>query len=166
MMVFNTTGMEASPSILELPLEILYYLFQNINLASSFAALGKTCKTLHDISLDPIIKEQAIKRMKVLKIKLDYNGQIKEEYYTLPNGIRHGTSKVYDFRGKVSETGYYIHGVKHGEFCTYFTDGKLRSKINYKNGKKDGELLWWYKNGVLYLRELYEEDILVRANNS
>jgi len=160
-MIFANTGMEASPSILELPLEILYYLFQNINLPSSFAALGKTCKTLLHISLDPIIKEQAIKRMKVFKIIVDYLGQIKEEYYTLPNGIRHGSSKVFDFRGTVSETGYYFYGVKHGEFCTYFTDGKLRSKINYKNGKKEGELLWWYKNGVLYLRELYSEDILV-----
>lgn len=44
----------------------------------------------------------------------------------------------------------------------YYENGRIKCLQNYRNGKKDGYSLWFNLDGTIQLKELYEEDKLIR----
>jgi len=59
----NTSDSQLSPeSILSLPTEIIVVIFNEISDPMSFLNLSRTCKTLHNISLDSSIQKKAKKK--------------------------------------------------------------------------------------------------------
>jgi hypothetical protein len=91
--------------------------------------------------------------------------KVVEEYYpdgtiksqtTLVNGLRNGTSKTFDERGRLQSTAEYVNDVKEGWLYNYNPlNGKVTAKAFYKNDKQNGIVNLYYTNGEIYREMKY-----------
>jgi len=153
-------------SLLQLPVEILFLIFDSINDPLSFRNFSHTHRTLLSISLDYYIQRSAKKRFtKRIEWGTSEDGGYK---HVLPNGVLHG-ERFENFFTKIKKNNYengllnglsidqfqqiyeypYINGQLHGESKKKALDGTLLGIQNFENSIAHGPYAVWYLNGNL-----------------
>jgi antitoxin component YwqK of YwqJK toxin-antitoxin module len=158
-------------SLLDLCDDVLDYIMMTD--PSGYYSLSVSCSRLS--YLFSLLAEDKKKQLSTRREKI--NGHVKEVYYTLPNGQKHGLYEKYEkyekktpssfmllsswtqrwfFESYYTKTGlprllqcYYKSGKLHGEYIEYLPD--LGATIyHYRNGQRHGE----YKTVDLFGRPL------------
>jgi len=162
-------------SLLQLPIEILFLIFDSINDPLTFRAFSHTHRTLLSISLDSHIQRSAKKRFTK---RIEYGTSEVGGYRdVLPSGILHGEqydvyykkiNKSYYENGKLNgisinqnEQIYeypYVNGILHGESKKKALDGTLLGIQNFQNSIAHGPYTVWYPNGSLKEESSFKDD--------
>lgn len=96
------------------------------------------------------------------------NPGVQEEFYPdgtikssaqVKNGLRNGTTKMYDERGRLTSTAEFVNDQHEGWTINYNPEnGKVVAKAFYKNDKQNGPVTLYYKEGQIYRKMKYVDD--------
>jgi len=133
-------------SLLDLPYDVLFYLFDIINDPEVFYMLSRSCRTLLQISLDSNIQERAKIRMSKQIHQVTYSRTVS--FFILPNGYKHGEyTEIYNSTGQLCEKCFYLDNKMNGEYKAWYSDGTLSEVCYFKNDSLDGEYRSYHMNG-------------------
>ena len=95
----------------------------------------------------------------------DPNNGLQEEFYpngiikstfTLKNGLRNGTVKYFDTKGRLLSKAEYKDNLKNGELINYNSEnGKMILKAHFKEDIQHGKVIQYYREGMLFRESNY-----------
>lgn len=143
-----------------LPTELYYHIIKYINCPKTFKSISQTNSLLNSICNDSNIQ----KFMKN-KFKRKIYGIYNEEYFVLPNRIKHGEYKQRWLNDNMCINCFYIDGKRFGEYQRWNENGKQYINCHYINDKLCGEYKEWHYNGYLKIYCKNIEDIIINDHD-
>lgn len=90
-----------------------------------------------------------------LKEEFYPNGVIKSQY-TLVNGLKDGTAKYFDTKGRLSSITEYKGDLKHGKLINFNSEtGKPILEAVFENDIQNGPVIQYYQEGMLFRESTY-----------
>ncbi len=91
------------------------------------------------------------------------NGKLNQEAYHDENGLSQGVFKIYYPSGKLRQIGKCKNGLMVGESIEYYNNGNIEHNLYYNLlGKKDSIWAYYSISGIVYKKEYYKSDSLLR----
>lgn len=120
--------------------------------AETFLSLAMTCKDFGHLAHEENMQEK-MKRQFAREIKVE----VREIYFALPNGVKHGAWTTWHWNGKKQAKTTYRDGKEEGRWTVWHWNGKICEEGTYRDGKKEGTWMVWGEDGEKWMEMTYQD---------